>query len=79
MIHQVNKIFSFLPVDALLLLGACASGNQQSGTPDSVAEADTLKLIETEILRADSFRLDSMRKDSVSKVEKKDSLETTTK
>ena len=71
----MNKILSILSVGALLALSGCASNSSQSGTPDSLNEADTLQLIENEILEADSVRLDSLRGDSIATAEK-DSIAT---
>lgn len=66
----MTKILSIFSVGALLLLSGCASNSSQRGTPDSLNEADTLQLIEKEILEADSIRLDSLHNDSIIKVEK---------
>ena len=66
----MTKILSIFSVGALLLLSGCASNSSQTGTPDSLNEADTLQLIEKEILEADSVRLDSLHNDSIAKVEK---------
>ena len=69
----MTKILSIFSVGALLLLSGCASNSSQTGTPDSLNEADTLQLIEKEILEADSIRLDSLHNDSIIKA-KKDSI-----
>ena len=66
----MTKILSIFSVGALLLLSGCASNSSQTGTPDSLNEADTLELIEKEILEADSIRLDSLHNDSIIKAEK---------
>ena len=66
----MTKILSIFSVGALLLLSGCASNSSQTGTPDSLNEADTLQLIEKEILEADSIRLDSLHNDSIIKAEK---------
>ena len=63
------KKFS-LPIGFMLFLAGCASNNSQTGTPDSTNEADTIKLIEREIMEADTVRLDSLRRDSVARAEK---------
>lgn len=61
------KKFLFPAFTALMMLPSCVSGSSQKDLEDSVAQVDTLMLIEKEILHSDSLRLDSLRRDSAAK------------
>lgn len=61
------KKFLFPAFTALLMLTSCVNGSSPKDLEDSVAQVDTLMLIEKEILHADSLRLDTLRRDSAAK------------